>query len=184
MQTKTGATIEDLYRVDGKAELVNGEIVVMEPAGYKPSRAASAILYSLFEHEQRSGGGRVLPGSVAYVVDLPNRQSFCPDGAWYTGPPTGMRFPEGAPVFAVEVRNESDYGSNAERAIAEKRRDYFAAGTKCVWDVDLLGEDVVKAYFAADPERPIIFRRGEIAHAGDAVPGWSMLIEELFLDEE
>jgi Uma2 family endonuclease len=49
-----------------------------------------------------------------------------------------MKFFEGAPVFAVEVRSEGDYGPAAERELAEKRADYFAAGTLAVWDVDLL----------------------------------------------
>ena len=33
MTVKTRATIEDLYHVDGKAEIVNGEIVHMSPTG-------------------------------------------------------------------------------------------------------------------------------------------------------
>jgi hypothetical protein len=33
MSTKTRATMEDLYKVEGKAELVNGAIVEMPPAG-------------------------------------------------------------------------------------------------------------------------------------------------------
>jgi hypothetical protein len=33
MSANTRATIEDLYKVDGKAELVNGEVVEMPPAG-------------------------------------------------------------------------------------------------------------------------------------------------------
>ena len=35
MSTKTEATIDDLYRVPGKAELVNVEIVRMYPTGEK-----------------------------------------------------------------------------------------------------------------------------------------------------
>jgi len=50
----------------------------------------------------------------------------------------GMRFASGAPIFAVEVRSENDYGPAAERAMAAKRADYFACGTLVVWDVDLL----------------------------------------------
>ena len=57
-----------------------------------------------------------------------------------------MRFLEGAPIFAVGVRSEYDYGPAAERARAEKRTDYFACGTLVVWDVDLLSEDVIKPY--------------------------------------
>ena len=91
-----------------------------------------------------------------------------------------MRFPEGAPVFAVEVRSENDYGRAAEERMKAKRADYFACGTLVVWDVDLLSEDVVKSYHASDPENPVIFRRGEIADAEPAVPGWRMAVEELF----
>jgi hypothetical protein len=39
MSIKTRATIEDLYKVEGKAELVHGEIVSMLPAGDEPSVA-------------------------------------------------------------------------------------------------------------------------------------------------
>ena len=46
-----------------------------------------------------------------------------------------MRFIEGSPDFAAEVRSENDYGDDAELEMAEKRADYFAAGTQVVWDV-------------------------------------------------
>ena len=64
--------------------------------------------------------------------------------------------------------------------MTEKRRDYFAAGTLVVWDVDLLGEDVVRVYYAEDPENPTVFRRGSVANAEPAVPGWRMAVDDLF----
>lgn len=91
-----------------------------------------------------------------------------------------MRLAEGAPIFAVEVRSENDYGPAAERAMQEKRTDYFACGTQVVWDVDLLSEEVVKVYRASDPAQPAIYRRGDMAEAELAVPGWSMPVDELF----
>jgi Uma2 family endonuclease len=48
-----------------------------------------------------------------------------------------------------------------------------------VWDVDLLGEDVVRAYRASSPE-PTIYRRGQTAEAEAALPGWRMAVDELF----
>ena len=93
-----------------------------------------------------------------------------------------MRFLEGAPVFAVEVRSEFDYGKKAESAIARKRSDYFAAGTLVLWEVDLLGTDTVKVYRASDPTQPTIYHRGETAEAEPAVPGWTMPVDELFQD--
>ncbi|PYS61772.1 MAG: Uma2 family endonuclease, partial [Acidobacteria bacterium] len=64
--------------------------------------------------------------------------------------------------------------------MAAKRADYFAAGTLVVWDVDLLSPDVIKSYNAGDPETPKTFRRGEIADAEPAVPGWRISVDELF----
>jgi Uma2 family endonuclease len=91
-----------------------------------------------------------------------------------------MKFLEGAPIFAAEIRSEGDYGPAAERTLAEKRADYFAAGTLVVWDVDLLREDTIKVYRASAPDQPTIYQRGEIAEAEPALPGWRMPVDELF----
>jgi Uma2 family endonuclease len=115
---------------------------------------------------------------------LPNRESFSPDAAWYVGKPSGMDFLDGAPAFAVEIRGANDYSDRAETAIAEKRREYFEAGTLCVWDVDILSPDVIRAYFADNPEKPVMFRRGDAANAGRAVPGWSLRVDDLFENED
>jgi Uma2 family endonuclease len=180
MSAKTRATIEDLYRVEGKAELVNGEIVEMPPAGEDPGMAGGEIFAHLREHARRSGQGRAFPDGVGFRVRLPHRESFSPDVAYHVGPRTGMRFAEGAPIFAVEVRSEYDYGPAAERAMHAKRADYFTCGTLVVWDVDLQSEDIIKSYKASDPEHPVIFRRGDIADAEPAVPGWRMAVDEVF----
>ena len=96
-----------------------------------------------------------------------------------------MKFLEGAPAFAAEVRSEGDHGPKAEREIAEKRRDYFAAGTFCVWDVDLLSNGaIIKAYFAGKPDEAVEFHRGDDANAGDAVPDWTMRVDDLFPEDE
>ncbi|MGH9754542.1 MAG: Uma2 family endonuclease [Blastocatellia bacterium] len=86
----------------------------------------------------------------------------------------------GAPAFAAEVRSEWDYGKRAERKIAQKVADYLAAGTVAVWDVDVLRQEVIKAYRRDDPNDPVIYRRGEIADAEPAVPGWRFPVDEMF----
>ncbi len=180
MHTKTRATIDDLYKVEGKAELVNGEIVEMPPAGEDPNIAGGHIFVRLYEYARETQRGRAFTDNAGFRVHLPHRESLSPDVAYHVGPRMGMRFLEGAPIFAVEVRSENDYGPAAERAIQDKRADYFACGTQVVWDVDLLGEDVITSYKASDPEHPVIFRRGEIADAESAVPGWQMPVDDLF----
>lgn len=182
MGTKVEATIEDLYRIKGKAELVNGKIVLIPPAGGLPGYAGDQIVFSLHQYNKRHKVGFAVGGNVAFIVNLPYRKSFCPDAAFYVGPDPGMKFFEGAPVFALEVRNEEDYGPEAEWQMAKKRADYFAAGTLVIWDVDLLSDDVVRVYHANDPERAKNYRCGEIAEAEPAVPGWTMPVDDLFLE--
>jgi Uma2 family endonuclease len=100
--------------------------------------------------------------------------------AYHLGPRTGGKFLQGAPVFAVEVRSEGDYGPSAERAMSAKRRDYFAAGTLVVWDVDVLEDELIRVYRASDPNNPTVYHRGEVAEAEPAVPGWTFSVDGLF----
>jgi Uma2 family endonuclease len=181
MQAKQQATIEDLYNLPDsvKAEIVHGALVVMSPTGHMPARAAGAIYVSLRQYE-RQADGYAYPDNGGFKVDLPHRQSFSPGGAFYVGQPAGMKFLEGASIFAVVVCSEGYYGPSAEREIAVKRADYFAAGTLVVWDVDLLSEEVVRVYRASAPDSYTPYRRGEIAEAELTLPGWSIAVDELF----
>ena len=168
--------------MEGKAELVNGEIVYMPPAGDEPGRASVNLIISLHAYERHTGTGRMYGDGTGFYVNLPHREAFGPDAAYHigVGARIGMNFLEGAPIFAVEVRSKYDYGPAAERDMKAKCDDYFACGTLVVWDVDLLSEDVVKVYRASDPENPTIYRRGDIAEAEPAVPGWFMAVDDLF----
>ncbi len=181
MTTVEHPLVKALYRVEGKAEIVDGKIVHLPMTGYDPSHAAFEIAVALRRFVRRTGSGHVGTDGLGFIVDLPHRMSFSPDAAYFTGPTPGMRFVEGAPDFAVEVRSENDYGPAAEREMAAKRADYFAAGTLVVWDVDLLSGDVVRLYRANDPAQPAaIYRRGQLAGADPALPGWSMPVDDLF----
>ena len=182
MAVKNEASIESLYHVpdNGKAEIVNGELQLMSPTGDLPSRAATNVVVSLAAYERKTGAGRVYADNTGFIVNLPNRRSFSPDAAFYVGPRTRGKFLEGAPVFAVEVRSEDDYGPAAEKRIAAKREDYFAAGTLAVWDADVLQAETVSVYRASDPKKATVYHRGEMAEAEPAVPGWTMPVEVFF----
>ncbi len=181
MSTRTEATVDDLYHVaeKGKAEIVNGELVLMSPTGGVPGRAAGRIYRSLDDYERSVGSGYAFPDNVGFIVNLPNRRSFSPNAAFYKGELRGL-FLEGAPIFAVEVRSNEEYGPRAEKAMALKRADYFAAGTLVVWDVDVLQEKVVRVYRSNDPQNPAVYQVGEIAEAEPALPGWIMAVDEIF----
>lgn len=97
MATKRRATIEDLYNVPehGKAEIVNGELVLMSPTGFLPARASANVYTSLRAYERETHGGFAIPDNTGFLVRLPNRDSFSPDAAFYTGLPTRHEVPRG-----------------------------------------------------------------------------------------
>ncbi len=178
--TTAAVLIEQLSNVEGKAELVGGELVLISPTGDMPSSAGGNIFVSLHTYAKHNEG-RAYTDNIAYVVDLPSRKSFSPDASYSLLPRTGKKFLQGTPVFAVEVRSEGDYGKYSERRMSDKRADYFAAGTIAVWDVDLDSNDnVVRLYTAASETPTAVFGRGQIAHAEPAVPGWTLPVDEIF----
>ncbi len=181
----TRATLDDLYREEGKAELIGGRIVRYMAAGHLASRVAGNIFVDLRLYTKKIGKGEAYADGIGYAVPaLPSgRESFSPDASYYFGllPPNRMRFIEGPPTFAAEVRSENDYGPAAEVEMAAKRTDYFLAGTLVVWDVDPEAETVT-AYRADDPDHPIVFRKGDVADAEPAVPGWRVAVVDIFAD--
>lgn len=183
IQRSPAATLDDLYHVDGKAELIGGRIVRFMPSGHLPSKVVLRIAIQLDQYAQSTGGEAYADG-IGFALSPPlasGRESFSPDASYYAGPPppNAMRFVEGAPVLAVEVRSEGDYGPAAEAEMKAKRADYFEAGTKVVWDVDPLARTIA-SYRCDQPDAPVVFRTGDRAHAEPALPGWSILVDDVF----
>jgi Uma2 family endonuclease len=90
MTTKPPASLEELYHVpeNNKAELVHGELIHMSPTGFLPNYAASEIYVSLREYARPTKAGYAIGDNAGFIVNLPHRQSFSLDAAFYTGLPT------------------------------------------------------------------------------------------------
>lgn len=183
MALTESATLADLARVRGKAELVGGRIVPLMPAEFWSGRIGGRIYRSLDDHAAATGAGIALPDNVGFAVPTlsSGRESFSPDAACYAGPLPAdrMRFVPGPPTLAVEVRSEGDCGPAEEDELAATRADYFEAGTFVVWDVDPVAE-CVRVYRREAPDAPAVFRRGEEADAEPAVPGWKLAVDAIF----
>lgn len=181
--TQTAATLDDLYRVEGKAELIAGRIVPLMATGRLPNRIASRIFRSLDDHAEATGNGEAYTDNIGFAVPMlaSGRESFSPDASYFRGPfpANPMRFLVGPPTLAVEVRSEGDYGDAADEKMAAKRADYFEAGTVVVWDVDPVGRRILK-YRADAPDRPELFVPGQEADAEPAVPGWRIAVNRIF----
>lgn len=178
----TRATIDDLYRTEGKAELIGGRIVKYPMVGRRPNRVAYKIMRSVDDHAESTGVGEAYTDSMSFTVPelSSGRESFSPDASYYDGPfpANEMRFIEGPPTFAVEVRSENDCGPSAEAEMAGKRDDYFEAGTLVVWVVDPIAETVACYRNPTDP--PTVWKRGDTADAEPAVPEWRIKVDDIF----
>ena len=177
------ATLDDLLTVDEKAELINGRIVRMMSTGRLPNRIAGRIYASLLAHSDRTKIGEAYTDNMGFAVKglRSGRESFSPDVAYYIGtfPQNEMRFIDGAPTFAVEVRSENDYGPGSEIEIAAKRADYFEADTAVVWDVDTRLKRIY-CYRKSSPYTIQVFEKSNVADAEPAVPGWRISVEAIF----
>jgi Uma2 family endonuclease len=83
--------------------------------------------------------------------------------------------PELAPDLAVEVLSES----NTPGEMLRKRRDYFAAGTRLVWQIDL---DARTAEVFTAPTNPTVVSESECLEGGDVLPGLSLPLAQLFAE--
>ena len=106
----TRATIDDLYRVEGKAELIGGKVVELLASGLRPGEVASNIRGSLRGYARVNKRGVATGDGVGYAIPEigSGRESFCPDAAYYNGPMPAntMRFIDGAPDFGVVDRRQ------------------------------------------------------------------------------
>jgi Uma2 family endonuclease len=178
MLMKRQVTLDDLEQVHGLAEIVNGEIVMLPPKDFRHTRASMYISDCLKEYEARTELGWTLMTGASYQALLPHRMSFCPDVSFYQPSKIG-KSEEGALALVVEIRSKGDYGLPAERTIAAKRADYFAVGTKVVWDVDIRHEGWIRSYRAEEPMSPLVFKAGDYAHAEPALTNWFMRVRGL-----
>jgi Uma2 family endonuclease len=80
---------------------------------------------------------------------------------------------EGAPDVAVEVIGDAQTHSDLARTALE----YLGAGAKMVWVVDAEKERVV---LYTPPDHLHVLSAGDVLDGGDALPGFSVLVSELF----
>jgi Uma2 family endonuclease len=177
------ATVEDLLRVEGKAELIGGRIVRIMPSGEEHGVVSLDIARKLAGHLDHNPSGRAYPDNVTFRVPelLSGRETFSPDVAFIAGkrPRGNTGAVEAPPDFAVEVRSENDYGRAAEKELSLKRADYFEAGTQVLWDVDPEAKTITK--YSKDGG-VTVFGVGLQADAEPAVPGWTLDVAWLFRD--
>ncbi len=131
------ATLADLAREPGKAELIGGRIVHLMPTGLRPNLVAGRIYRSLADHVDATGHGVALTDNMGFAVpELPSgRESFSPDVAYYGGPFSvgDMRFIRGAPrsvARATTGRRPSRRWRPSGPSTSPRARPWFGTWTR------------------------------------------------------
>lgn len=73
------ATVEDLVSYEGRAELVDGQLVPMSGSGHAPVKASMRIGNSLDAWEVAHGGGHGYGDGGCFLIHTPRQQVLCPD---------------------------------------------------------------------------------------------------------
>jgi Uma2 family endonuclease len=113
---------------------------------------------------------RILPGigrapDVSYIswASLPGGKP----------PPRSDKVPAIAPDLAIEVLSEG----NTKREMERKRREYFQAGVKLVWEIDPETR-AANVYTAVDQVTPVAV--GGTLDGGAVLPGFRLSLQALF----
>jgi Uma2 family endonuclease len=163
---------------DRLCELVEGTLVE-KAMGFRESLLACALIEFLraFVVPRNLGMVTGADGTVRLIPGLVRM----PDVAfisWDRLP--GRRvprepMPDLAPDLAVEVLSES----NTRREMARKRREYFEAGTRLVWEID--PERRTVAVYTS-PDATTLLDASATLDGGAVLPGFSIRVADLFAE--
>ena len=184
-------TAERLYTVEefedlparpegGKAELVDGRLLVMSPVGKKHG-ILQGRLFSAFDAFAASHALGAAGVEIGFVLPLEAVRVRAPDVCFIAGPPesfdeTDEGLVHGPPTLAVEVTSPGD--TDAE--VAEKVAEYLRAGSDRVWVVRPTIKSVTVHLPGGDSHAYGLGDTLTSAQAGFNVEGFALPLASLF----
>jgi Uma2 family endonuclease len=78
-----------------------------------------------------------------------------------------------APDLAVEILSRT----NTPREMARKRRDYFRAGVRLIWEIDPR-DRTITVYTSLRKSR--VLQAGDVLDGGEVLPGFTLPLTDLF----
>jgi Uma2 family endonuclease len=150
----------------------------MTPAGFEHGRVASTVGVLLGIHVRETGVGVGFASGTGFVLARDPDTVRAPDAAFVSqGAVDALGMTDyywpGAPDFAAEVVSPDD----RPREVHEKALSWLDAGTKAVLVLDPERQTATVYRSAEDPR---VHTAQETIDLGDAVPGWSVQVSDLF----
>jgi len=157
-------------------ELVRGQLKRMTPAGHWHGGVVGLLAARLGSHVFDRRLGVVYGAETGFLLAREPDTVLAPDAAFVVSdrvPAESAGFFVGAPDLAVEVVSPGD----SARGVHEKAREWLLAGARVVWVVDPKARSVV---IHGPGGRVRTLDSDDILHGGDLLPGFSLLVRDLF----
>ncbi len=174
-------TIEEFEAMplEGRWELIDGELVEMTPSADESSSIAATIIGFLAPHVRAHRLGRVYAPDGGFVI-FPDRPTVrVPDVAFVRADraPQGearKHFPRLAPDLVVEVLSPSDRTSE----VVAKLEMYQEAGVPLIWLVD---PDRMTVTVISSGAPTVVLHLDDTLDGGDVLPGFRVPVAEIFV---
>jgi Uma2 family endonuclease len=189
MATERQMTVEEYERIapylDGPSELVDGRLRLMSPTGFLHGVLSNRLGGALDRFvEAHPEAGEATSAGTGFRIDNPEHPVQAPDAAYISAARVpvssgsgrddpAMRFMQGAPDLAVEVRSPD---ATIEEMQAKARR-WLAAGSQEVWLVDGLRFTV--EVWRSDTAAALL-RMGDTLRSPSLLPGFALDLARLF----
>ncbi len=175
--TTVGAavTAADLEAMDGRWELVEGELQEMAPTGYPHGRSTGRVSFRISAHVFAAGLGDVLGAETGFRIARDPDTVLAPDVAFVRADrvpadTTSQAFLDLAPDLVVEVISPSDRAGAVEENVAR----WLAAGVRLVWVVY-----PAQQFVAVHTADGVTHERTTLT-GGDVLPGLEIDLADLF----
>ena len=180
MGVKTAISNEQFERMAadlGPCELIDGEIVLMAPAGDDHAHVNNNASFILTKFTKGRHIGRVLVGEAGmHIRKGTSRGADVAFISFKRKPKLSKKFLEVAPESVVEVKSDDTSWEKMEKKVA----DYHEFGVDEVWVADPDTETL--RVYPKDGKKVIMRKDGEVT-GGKILPGFRAKVAEFFEDD-
>jgi Uma2 family endonuclease len=171
-------TDEELMHLphEGKAEVVDGELILMTPAGLEQEDVGAVLTTHLVNYVHPRRLGRVYTSQAGFR--MPNGDVRSPDVSFVRmeklpGGRSPQKFGEFPPDLAVEILAPEE----TPKDYARKVQEYLAWGVTLVWLIDLNTRTV---WVYRKERKPKRLSENDELDGEDVIPGFRLPVARLF----
>ena len=185
MSTVQQTTADELLQISSnlrnqgkRCELVQGELRIMSPGGWKHGDVIGAAHADIGAYIRKNQLGKVFGAETGFLIARDPDTVRAPDFAFIAKAnlpatdPTEAYWP-GAPDFAIEVLSPND----TTKEVDEKIQAWLAAGVTLLWVIDPELKSITAYRSMTDVT---VHTAGDVIDSIELLPGFSLKVSQIF----